>query len=128
MAPSTHYYLDCGYGNQYGKPSWCGGMKSWREIWNLDPHQYVQQDNEDQVLGGEVCMWSEMNNEHNVSTKLFPRAAAMAFRHWSPRKDYNQGQAMEMIIRFEYRLKRRGLPTEQTTMRFCEKHLHRCFG
>jgi len=24
------------------------------------------------VLGGEVCMWGEMNNEYNVGTKVFP--------------------------------------------------------
>lgn len=54
-------------------------------------------------------MWSEMNNEFNLGTKIFPRAAAMAFRHWSPNRNYNQGYAMERLIRFEYRLKRRGL-------------------
>ena len=87
-------------------------MHTWRDIWDYDPYKVLSQAKDGQVLGGEVCMWSEMNNEHNVGTKIFPRAAAMAFRHWSPKKDYNQGQAMEMIIRFEYRLKRRGLPTE----------------
>ena len=62
------YYLDCGYTNQFQGGSWCGGMHTWGEIYDFNVHNH----NFTNVLGGEVCMWGEMNNEYNVGTKVFP--------------------------------------------------------
>ena len=125
LSSSDHYYLDCGYPNQFGDRSWWGQIKSWREFWDIDPSMYSSSG---KLLGAEAWAWSEMNNEFEMFTKIFPRSGAMSFRYWNPKAPTQQGALHEMMMRLQYRLKAYGVPTEKISMRYCEEHTHHWFG
>ncbi|MBS1851180.1 MAG: family 20 glycosylhydrolase [Acidobacteria bacterium] len=38
------------------------------------------------ILGGEVCVWTELVAQENLDTRVWPASAAIAERFWSPRE------------------------------------------
>lgn len=87
LSPGDFYYLDCGLGNRYGGKSWCDPFKTWWTIYSFEPTYYL---NDQYVMGGEVTAWSELFNDQNIHTRIWPRAAAMADRLWGPKIDNSQ--------------------------------------
>lgn len=71
---SNGYYLDLGWSaaRHYAVDPMSG------EAAKLTPEQ------QQLILGGESCMWSEYVNPENIDSRIWPRNAAIAERLWSP--------------------------------------------
>jgi hexosaminidase len=71
---SNGYYLDLGWSaaRHYGVDPLGGSAAA------LTPEQ------QQLILGGESCIWSEYVNAENIDSRIWPRNAAIAERLWSP--------------------------------------------
>ena len=119
------FYLDCGYGNILGKDSWCMPFSTWSNMY------YTFEDAlpNCSVMGGELCLWSELTNEHNLFTKVWSRGAAFAERMWHQASSLKpKTELVASLVRFEERLAMEGVPYAPTTSTFCTKNIAPCFG
>lgn len=54
-----------------------------------------------QVLGGEVCFWSELADEGTLDARLWPRASAFGERLWSePNTNFRDAEYRILLHRY----------------------------
>jgi len=70
---------------------------------DLSPEQQAR------ILGGEACMWTEQTSPHDMDSRIWPRAAAIAERLWSPREVNNVDDMYRRLDAESLRLEALGL-------------------
>jgi hexosaminidase len=76
-----------GYAGVLSAPYYLDGMKPASEHYLADPlpsSSDLAPDERKLILGGEICMWAEHIDGHTIDSRIWPRAAAIAERFWSP--------------------------------------------
>ncbi len=76
-----------GYQGILSAPYYLDGMHSAETHYLADPipdNTDLTQEQQALILGGEVCMWGEQIAPWTIDSRIWPRAAAIAERFWSP--------------------------------------------
>ncbi|KAM7345315.1 beta acetylhexosaminidase fused lobes isoform 2-T2 [Cochliomyia hominivorax] len=128
------WYLDCGFGNWRATgDAACSPYRTWQNVYKHRPWERMRLDKtrRKQVLGGEVCLWTEQVDESQLDNRLWPRAAALGERLWSDPDDEHDMDAVpqEVFKRmsvFRNRLVELGLKAEPIFPKYCAQNPGEC--
>ncbi|RFU25951.1 hypothetical protein B7463_g10383, partial [Scytalidium lignicola] len=153
VSSSDFFYLDCGFGGWVGNDprydeqyppdandntfnyggnggSWCAPYKTWQRIYDYDFTTNLTKAEAAHVLGAETPLWSEQVDDTVVSSKMWPRAAALAELVWSGNKNAaGEKRTTEMtqrILNFREYLVANGVQATPLMPNYCLKHPHAC--
>ena len=115
-------YLDLGYGGLEGDDY--GTYVTWRNLYKLQP-SYPGVN----VIGGEVCMWGELANAHNIQQKIWIRASVLAERLWNSKIDLKTSinDIARRLNAQARRMRARGFKTSVVSVQLCEENVEICF-
>jgi len=114
---SSPYYLD----KQIPVPNsfqyeW---LNTWIEMYQIDPAANITS-NAELILGGEACMWGEQVDQLSIDERIWPRAAAVAEKFWSPVTVTNITSATSRLNTFRcHSLARRYIPSSPIMPDYC---------
>jgi len=79
------------------------------------------------VLGGEAAMWGEQADDGSMDTEIWPRAAAVGERLWSPRYVADVTSARVRFVEHACRLRQRGVHSAPLAPGYCPvpKNMHK---
>jgi hexosaminidase len=153
VSSSDFLYLDCGHGGwvsndprydvmsnpdannpnfNYGAGggSWCAPYKTWQRIYDFDFTSGLSAAEKKHILGATAPLWSEQVDDTVVSSKMWPRAAALAELLWSGNRNAaGQKRATEMtarILNFREYLIANGVQAAPLMPKYCLQHPHAC--
>ena len=120
---SLDYYVDrqspvcVGECNVYWLWIW-----TWKDMYNSDPvPKGVTPEEEEYVLGGELCTWSENINGDTMDNRIWTRGYAVSERLWSPKEVHDTEKAQPRLSALQCRMYRRGVKSASTVPSYCEK-------
>ena len=84
-------------------------------MYTNDPDMGITDPNQQKLmLGGEACMWSETVDDSDLFNTVWPRAAAVAERLWSPAAVQDTDMFKLRLENFRCLLTRRGVGAAAT--------------
>eukprot|EP00829_Urostomides_striatus_P014287 TRINITY_DN4168_c0_g1_i2.p2 TRINITY_DN4168_c0_g1~~TRINITY_DN4168_c0_g1_i2.p2 ORF type:complete len:209 (-),score=34.43 TRINITY_DN4168_c0_g1_i2:91-717(-) len=127
LSPYDYFYLDCGLGGPFGGNAWCGDYKTWVRMYIFEPTDFGLE--ESKILGGEACAWSEVMNNDNVESRIWPRAMSLAETLWEQKRtqEVNLPELVKRLDAFSRKLNKLKIPTTGITGQYCEIHAQECF-
>ena len=155
VSSSDFFYLDCGFGGwvsndpRYdvmsnpdavsgdanfnylgGGGSWCAPYKTWQRIYDYDFTTNLTATEAAHVIGAEAPLWSEQVDDSVVSSKMWPRAAALAELSWSGNKNPDGTKRVttftQRILNFREYLVANGVGASPLMPKYCLQHPHAC--
>lgn len=84
-------------------------LTPWWLMYTAEPCTGLNATECDRVLGGEACQWGEVVDTSDIMPTIWPRAAAVAERLWSPRHVNSAAEADDRMTHFRCLLNQRGV-------------------
>jgi len=115
-------------GNLIGGNSWCDPFHTFMNLSNFDPYLPLQYNiTRDQIVGAEICMWSELVTPEALSTKIWPRANGFAEKVWNAEANVSQKDLVRRISKITKILKKQNIDVGAVTSEFCLNNIDHCF-
>ena len=105
-APSDVWYLD-------------HAANTWSVMYRYDPATGLSSSEAELVVGGEVAMWGEHIDQSNLQSVVYPRAAAVGERLWSPAEVQDEEEAHPRLEAQRCRMQQRGFRPSALDPGFC---------
>lgn len=101
MSNSDRLYFDCGFGSWVNDGNnWCSPYKGWHRVYDNNLRK-LSVGHENQIIGGEACLWSSLNDEQALDSRIWPRLSALGERLWSdPDETYRDADPRMLLHRF----------------------------
>lgn len=125
MSNHDALYLDCGFGLWVADGNnWCSPYKPWHAVYNNNLRNLAGE-YQSQILGGEVCLWSSINDEQTLDSRVWPRASALAERLWAePEETYRWAETR--ILYHRENLVENGIGAESIQPMWCLQNEGQC--
>ena len=108
----------------------CAPYKTWQRIYDYDFTTNLTTTEASRVLGVTAPLWSEQSDDTTISSKMWPRAAALAEFSWSGNKGANGKsrvtQLTQRILNFREYLVANGVAAAPLMPKYCLQHPHAC--